>query len=195
MVPSFRVFIPVPTTRGTSGKQGHGTTSLPGIGEFRTDLSDKSVNAPFRDFPLAKMDQDAIEVLRDCKVKVPGSANVLLKALRQCSSSARARDDAATPPETSRTSRPGRRVGIRGPRRGYSIPRASSDRHQGAACARPDVVYGRAEVGRRPAWSPAYEARQVHLHRTQKPQPKTAMHMIELSPTYLPGGTKSRKRK
>ena len=46
MVPSFRVFIPAPTTRGTSGKRGHGTI-VPTW--HRTisyaDLSDKLVNA------------------------------------------------------------------------------------------------------------------------------------------------------
>jgi integrase len=37
----------------------------------------------FRDFPLSRMDSDAIEVLRDRKIDVPGSANGRLKAIRQ----------------------------------------------------------------------------------------------------------------
>ncbi len=37
----------------------------------------------FGDFPLSKMDAEAIEVLRDRKIDVPGSANERLKAIRQ----------------------------------------------------------------------------------------------------------------
>ena len=37
----------------------------------------------FRDFPLSRLDSEAIEVLRDRKIDVPGSANERLKAIRE----------------------------------------------------------------------------------------------------------------
>src|SRR5437763_16278262 len=37
----------------------------------------------FRDFPLSRMTEDAIEVLRDRKIQTPDAANARLKANRQ----------------------------------------------------------------------------------------------------------------
>ena len=135
----------------------------------------------FRDMPLSRMGTDAVEVLRDRKIDLPGAANNRVKAIRQVFKFGMRKKHSDGKPYVSNN--PARDVekfkyGSTGfpqlDSGGSSAIRGTSPgRDKGAACAGAPTVHGAEAGGRDPVWEATRPQWQADVHTAQGSTPQT----------------------